>query len=221
MSCAGGPDLIQNGLVLCLDASNTKSYSGSGTTWRDLSGNNNDGTLTNAPTFSNLDRGFFSFNGSSNFISTPVNIDANTNTLSAWFNPRTTSGGVRSIITSDNGNYDKGFGINNGQWSINIGDSEIYTGSFTINNWYYGVIVYSSTNIEFFINGNRIYSKGSAQGSTTGANVSVGNATYPNNGIGSRFFNGYISFCKIYNRALSTIEILQNYNATKGRFLLT
>ena len=53
MSAAGGPDIIEDGLVLALDAGNVKSYPGSGTTWYDKSGNSNDGTLINGPTYSN------------------------------------------------------------------------------------------------------------------------------------------------------------------------
>ena len=221
MGVGYNPKIVTDGLVMCLDAANKKSYSGTGTTWRDLSGNNNNGTLTNSPTFLNNNLGSFSFNGTSNFISTPINIDSDTNTLCCWFKPNISiTNGVRSIITSDNGGYDKGFGINNGAWSINIGSSETSAGSFNINIWYYGVVVYSNTNIQFYINSSIIYSRGSAQSSTAGSNVSIGNASYPNNGIGTRFFSGNISFCKIYNRALSQLEILQNYNATKGRFNL-
>jgi hypothetical protein len=219
MALHHSPRIVTNGLVLCLDAGSRKSYSGSGNVWRDLAGSNN-GTLTNGPTFSSANGGSLVFDGANDFISTPINIDSVPNSLCSWFQPRTTSGGVRSILTSDNGGYDKGFGINNGQWSINIGNNEVYVGSFSINLWYYGVVVYSAIDIQFYINGFRIYSHGSSQGQTTGANLSIGNASYPNDGIGSRFFNGYISFCKIYNRALTPAEIQQNYNATKGRYKL-
>ena len=51
MGISRGPKIVSSGLVLCLDAANKVSYPGSGTVWRDLSGNNNTGTLTNGPTF--------------------------------------------------------------------------------------------------------------------------------------------------------------------------
>jgi hypothetical protein len=63
MSVIGGPDIITDGLVLYLDAANTKSYIGSGTTWKDLSRNSNDGTLTNGPTFDSGNSGSIVFDG--------------------------------------------------------------------------------------------------------------------------------------------------------------
>jgi len=63
-----GPNIVTSGLVLQLDAANTKSYPGSGTTWTDLSGNGNNGTLTNSPTFSSANGGIFTFNGTNQFI---------------------------------------------------------------------------------------------------------------------------------------------------------
>ena len=51
MGCSSGPDIIQDGLVLCLDAGSKRSYPKTGTTWTDLTGNNNNATLYNSPTF--------------------------------------------------------------------------------------------------------------------------------------------------------------------------
>ena len=55
MSLFHNPNMVTNGLVLCLDAGNTKSYPNTGTTWTDLSGNSNTGTLTNGPTFNSYE----------------------------------------------------------------------------------------------------------------------------------------------------------------------
>lgn len=211
------PKIINDGLVLCLDAFNPNSYS-EGINWIDLSNNNNNGTLVDSPSWTSFGGGSFLFNGSSNFISTPLNIDANNNTLCSWFNPNSSSNIVRSVITSDDGDYDKGFGQRGLNFSINLGDSEIYVGSLVLNNWYFCTLTYSATNMEFFVNGISIYNSGFSQGPTFGSSVSIGNATYPNDGIGSRFFSGYISFCSVYNRVLSQTEIIQNYNALKGRY---
>ena len=67
MAGASGPDLVQNGLVLALDASDRNSYPGSGTTWRDMSGNSNNGTLTNGPTFNSANGGSIVFDGSDDY----------------------------------------------------------------------------------------------------------------------------------------------------------
>jgi len=63
-----GPNISTSGLVLALDAANTKSYPGSGTTWTDMSGNNNNGTLTNGPTFNSANGGSIVFDGSNDFV---------------------------------------------------------------------------------------------------------------------------------------------------------
>lgn len=62
-----GPNIVRNGLVLCLDAASLRSYPGSGTTWNDLSGNNNNGTLTNGPTFNSENGGSIVFDGTNDY----------------------------------------------------------------------------------------------------------------------------------------------------------
>jgi hypothetical protein len=64
---AGGASIVTSGLILYLDAGNTSSYPGSGTTWTDLSGNGSNGTLTNGPTFSSSNNGILTFNGTSQY----------------------------------------------------------------------------------------------------------------------------------------------------------
>jgi hypothetical protein len=68
MSCFAGPSAVTSGLVLELDAANTKSYTGSGTTWTDLSGNGNNGVLTNGPTYSSLNGGYIVFDGINDYV---------------------------------------------------------------------------------------------------------------------------------------------------------
>ncbi len=73
MSGKIGPDINENGLVLSLDAANYKSYTGSGTTWRDLSGNSNNGTLTNGPTFNAANMGAIVFDGTDDKVTISMN----------------------------------------------------------------------------------------------------------------------------------------------------
>jgi len=75
MGISGGPDLIQDGLVLCLDASDKNSYPGSGTTWYDVSGNNRNFTLTNGPTFSTSGGGSFNFDGTNDYATLNIASD--------------------------------------------------------------------------------------------------------------------------------------------------
>ena len=65
MSYSNGPRIATDGLVLCLDAGNSKRYSGSGTTWNDLSGNGKNGTINGNPVFTN---GYFDITGDTTYI---------------------------------------------------------------------------------------------------------------------------------------------------------
>ena len=98
MGLAHSPRTVTDGLVLALDAGNTKSYSGSGTTWSDLSGKGNDGTLVNSPTYSNLNGGNFNFDEVNDYVnigSTAINGTAYTKI--AWIRPESA---CRNIISS-------------------------------------------------------------------------------------------------------------------------
>jgi hypothetical protein len=104
MSVAGGPDLIQDGLVLCLDAANTKSYPGSGTSWVDLSGNGNNGTLTNGPTFSSTNGGNIFFDGTNDYVrvsSTSIIPGSSSFTFNIWLNYSISGGAIfRDIVNN-------------------------------------------------------------------------------------------------------------------------
>ena len=212
-----GPSIVTSGLVLLLDATDLNSYIVGGNTWIDLSNNNNNATIINGG-YNSANNGSISFNGATSYASPPINIDYYPDTISAWFYPIVTSP-TMSIVTSDNGGYDKGFGINGNQWMINDGSGNFFAGTATANNWYNGTVVYETGDVKLYINSNLVYSKGSGQGFTVGANLQIGRAWYPN-GAGSRFFSGYISNVSVYNRALSSGEVLQNYNAIKSRYNL-
>ena len=100
------PKISTDGLVLCLDAANTKSYSGSGTVWSDLSRGGNNGTLTNGPTFNSGNGGSIVFDGVNDYvdcgvsnISLPINI-----TLISWIYQSTTTG-YRNIITKEGATF--------------------------------------------------------------------------------------------------------------------
>ena len=70
MATIYNPNIVTDNLVFCVDAANTKSYSGSGTIWKDISGEDNDGTLVNGPTFSNDNGGSIVFDGTNDYIQT-------------------------------------------------------------------------------------------------------------------------------------------------------
>ena len=71
MGVFAGPEITESGLVLALDAGNLKSYPTTGTTWTDLSGRGNTGTLTNGPTYSSANGGSIVFDGVNDYVTVP------------------------------------------------------------------------------------------------------------------------------------------------------
>ena len=223
------PNLITNGLILYLDAGNQSSYPGSGSTWYDLSGNNNTGTLINGPTYNTSSGGFIAFDGINDYVDggTYTGLGTSNRTISIWFQIKSISlsGGKRilTLASTSNTNIDTpaftiGYNTNINSLSMGFGGSP-YNGympntTFTLNSWINIQASITSNTLSAYING-----------------VLIGN--YINTGgVGSNpilylgryndFYNQYgdvnISQTLIYNRALSTEEITQNFNATKGRF---
>ena len=218
-----GPKIITNGLVLYLDAANRNSYPGSGTTWTDLSGNSNNGTLTNGPTFNSTNMGAIVFDGTNDYISSfPTQISGvGSKTICAFIYPTTTSrAGICGIRNSSDGWV---FTINrnasgNLTYFHTTGTAVEVSAGISINNWVQVCVTYSTITSTVIL-----YKNGYQVGST---------ATSVSTIVGSSFkgvigdedasittpFKGNISNLQIYNRDLSATEVLQNYNATKSRF---
>ena len=233
MSAAGGPDLITNGLVLHLDAASTKSYNG-GTIWRDLVGSNN-GTLTNGPTFSSANRGSIVFDGTNDYVtlgtSVPTdlrigqgdftidfwirpsgtgaygicgNLDDNTGNGSYWVLINSTFTGLQTVQFGSNGNSQFKFGST--ALPANVWSNVILTRIGTVMTCYINGIIYAApiTINNFTGNFNIDYLIG----------VSKSNTTFT-----SYLLNGRLAILKIYkDKGFIPNEVLQNYNATRGRF---
>ena len=225
MASKGGPDIVENGLTLFLDASNIRSYPGSGTTWSDLSGNGNTGTLTNGPTFSAGNLGSIVFDGTNDYVgSFPTQISGvGSKTICAFIYPTTTSRagicGTRSVngdgwvftinrTTSGNLSY---FHTNT------VTEIQVAAGIVT-NTWTQVCVTYSTTSTTIIL-----YKNGYQVGTSFTTAVPPASSAF-NGVIGDEEytfgvpFKGNMSSVQIYNRALTAVEILQNYNATKSRF---
>jgi hypothetical protein len=218
----GTPIVIPtSGLTLYVDAGRTSSYSGSGNQWNDLSGNNNTGTLQNSPTYSSLNQGILTFNGSNQYttFSSPSNIPiGNSNyTISVWFNAA--SLGSNGFVGW--GNYGSGNQVNALRLSATgfihywwANDLAVNT-ALSINTWYNVVARFDGTNRQIWLNNVLI------GGDTPGSSHNVPNAN--NLTIGTtnvnEYFNGKISNVEIYNRAISDSEIAELYNDFLYRFI--
>ena len=244
MSIAGGPDLIQDGLVLCLDAANTKSYPGSGTVWTDLSRNGCNATLVNGPIFNSANGGAIRFDKTDDYAqissNSPLFCTNGNWSCQVWCNPIDLGEGnfARIFENQDQGGYSSGTnsgwnfttngvqvanGINVGQIGASIvSPLNLFFANFftTYSTWYNIAVTTTGVVCRLYKNGVLFGTQnfGSAITTMVGQNVS----TYVGNrGALDRTFNGNIASVLVYpNKALSASEILQNYNATKGRFRL-
>jgi hypothetical protein len=226
MSFANGGRIVTDGLVLSLDASDRNSYVSGSSTWNDLSGNGNNGTLVNGPTFDSGSNGSIIFNGTSNYINCGYIMNfASSFTLELAF--KTTFTGSQTIICSKYDYTDPNFwfGLNNNKLTFSIslfspGKAEPASiSNVNDGSWYIGHAVYDSTTYTA-----RVYLNSILQNSVTGnvAFVDTNRSYYiARFNPTSIYFPGTIAFNKIYNRALLASEVLQNYNASKSRFNLT
>ena len=213
-----GPDIVSDGLVLYLDAGSPNSYrTDFGTTWKDMSGNVNNGTLTNGPTYSSANGGTISFDGVndySSFSTTSLVV----NTVNIWIYIKSTADS--GVIYSGGDAYNSGAW----EWSIFIltnsiffrgnaggGASINYPVSNYINQWKNFTLI-RDLNTRCYLYENGVYKNDSGDSSTTNTNqLRLCKAA-------TNYANADISNIQIYNRALSSTEVLQNYNAQKSRF---
>ena len=216
-----------NGLVLALDAANPKSYPGSGTTWTDLSGNGNTGTLTNGPTYSSANGGSIVFDGADDFVSGTITPLTGNYTIELTFKLITSNSDDNSLIALTASNAHGFLGeishsdkkirfLHRYAYGVGGGDSFYSSGSINLNQ-IYCVSWVRDSNQKIYINGNfdsQITSTNSAFDSNL-TQLTIGQLLQTNS---ARIINGNIYSSKIYNRALSAAEIQQNYNANRGRF---
>ena len=220
MGIARGPKIVTSGLLLALDAADKLSYPGSGTTWRNLASNNFNCTLTNGPTFSGANMGSIVYDGVDDSATCSlVTSDANNVTMESWFKA-TTLPGDRGLILNGNGGSN-GYGLQFGACGTagttlyvffgGINCNVVSYGTLVTNTWYQAV--YTRTTSPGI--SNILYINGISRSTNTSSNP---NAPAGSTLIGHSAFNGNIAIARIYNRALSVTEVLQNFNVTKNRF---
>jgi hypothetical protein len=229
-------DIVRSGLVLNLDAGNPASYSGSGTTWTDLSGNGNNGTLVNGVGYNGSNLGSLSFDGVDDYVNlgnaSSLNI-LNQLTISSWIlfvNSPNPSGNPSIVDKWDYNNNRRSYvlGTENGSLSTYVS----YDGSFgnrivctdtapSLNVWINLVMTYDNQTLRLYKNSSFITSSSYNQvrnlydNQPTSVYLMSNNALIPN----TTHLSGNIAQVSIYNRALTAAEISQNYNALKSRYI--
>ena len=230
MALAHSPRIVTDGLVLCLDAANPKSYPGSGTTWTDLSSNGNNGTLVNGVGFDSANKGAMVFDGVDDTAQYSVSGFSPTSnfTLEIIFQIKVFAEGLfLGAGHAAGGPYGweirQGGSIRFGSRPASGGSTRTVSFSPSANIVYHGFGVHNGKigTMSMYINDNFIGSTtidqtaGGYSGGTIGTQSGQrlggsGSAAIP--------FNGNIYNVKIYNRALSAEEIQQNFNALRGRY---
>jgi hypothetical protein len=217
MASIGGPNIVENGLVLCLDAANSKSYSGTGTAWNDISGNGNNGTLVNGPTFSSANGGSIVFDGTDDVVSTTlVQTFSSELTVETWYRgTKATRNHLWNFYGSNlNCNFnDTGRTL----WIYWEGGGtpaiRFTSPNFTNGNINHLIFRHSGSINQVYLNGQLLVPQETAGTQTF---TGVGGSGYDLASTGP--FSGNIYVNRVYNKALTASEVLQNYNATKGRF---
>ena len=209
------------------------------TNWGDISGKGNNGTITNGPTFGSNDGGYLEFDGTNDYIQLPASSDLDFGTgnftIEGWFNKDATT--TLQVLLCSNKYYTHGY---NGNWILRISSATqiafaAYNGTSgtdleyaefnaptSVDTWYHFALVREGTGTnetKFYLNavlkGSVTVSKSLSDAGTNGLRI----GEESDNGPGNNFFNGKISNVKIYKgKGLTAAEVLQNYNALKGRY---
>lgn len=214
-----GPQVVTDGLILALDAANTKSYPKSGTIWNDLAGNGTNITLVNGPTFSTENGGAIVFDGTDDYGKIPT-LNTNSNfTISMFFKYTVSSASrVLSLVAGWQplaGNNYLQIRVYQGAIQLinsNISNIGTFTNSSVLINAVYNLsIIRTGNTYDCYINGQY---RSSLTSSIVFTTTDPGLAT---NG-GSERYQGNIYNFYNYNRALTASEVFQNHNALKSRF---
>ena len=232
MTIYGGPEIVDDNLLWYIDAANPKSYPGSGTTVADLCGTGVDGTLL-SENIGTVSSSVFAFNGSTDritFANTRA-LDATTGnyTWNCWFKASSTASDYRELWYANATGGAVGFGVmlNNSGTQLR---QEIYGSSggrqFNIetitsylDDWLYATYTVDSSTFEvdLYLNGQyyTTYSEADWGSIDSTSSLVIGmhgtSTTWP--------FDGEIALMSIYSEKLTPVQILHNYNSTKGRFL--
>ena len=225
MALSHSPQISLNGLVLALDAANTKSYPGSGTTWTDLSGRGNNGTLTNGPTYSSANGGSIVFDGTDDYVNFPgtasgiLDFGTGNFSLCCWIKPGSSidSDGIINKRSGGRG-YRLDIYSSLGIRMLVVGDAGVVVTAnqiYTVDTWYYVVGVAENNTLKLYINSTLQNQTATYSGTLSNSSVLEIGRMDTNN---EHSLGASLPQASIYNRALSAAEVSQNFNALRGRY---
>ena len=213
--------IVQSGLKLHLDASALESYPGSGTIWYDMSGNDNHGTLTNGPTFNSANGGSIVFDGTNDYVINTSfrSFQTTTGTIAAWAYPTQNTSDKYAISVGNDVSTgtSRAIRVYNGYWSTvsNGSTNEDYNNivTATLNIWQYVVFAWNGTTVNFYLNGTLYTTTRTGMNTPAGSYVVIGGPPWL-----SSFWQGNIASAKVYDKTLTTEQVLYNYNTQKAKF---
>lgn len=224
MSFNFSPKIVTDSLVSYLDAANTRSYPGNGTTWTDLTKNENNGGLISGPIFNSSNGGSISLDGADDYIEIPktgILSSKSSFTISLWTYPTSLTGirplfvnyyvGNQEVLFRFNGTNLQFFTYTSSQIG---GTTQTYS---KLNQWVNVVATYDGSIMKTYVNGVQSPTTYSQTGnlSTSTLPYLIGRYSSPT----EYRYEGRVANTLVYLKSLSATEVLQNYNATKGRYL--
>jgi len=228
MTVVANPSVVTSGLVMYVDAASSRSYPGSGTLWYDVSGKNNNGTLINGPVNTAGVNGYFTFDGVDDYVTVTNGMNSlvgtNTVTFSAWIY-RTSAPSYWAGIISNKVNVTDGICLlvnpdSKIFWQYDGGTSGVYAiyGGATLatNTWYNIAGVYDNEGLKTYLNG--VLNESAADPGKSLSSAGNMDITLGAQSPAAACFPGRIAQCSVYNRSLSASEMLQNFNALRGRY---
>jgi len=220
-TAGGGVNIVKDGLILYLDASNPKSYVSGSTTWYDLSIGGNIGTLSSGITYNYSNGGSLVFDPTTSGY-TQVNstiLNDSGGTINVWCYPTALPTTAGYLVSAVGTNSDRFYMYHNpdGSFTIARGNPQISInpGIKQLNSWYNLTMTWTSTSVSGYLNGIQFGVTTPYTASGVTSLFIIGGYTFP---LGTYIFTGNIPQVSIYNRPLLSSEVLQNYNATKSKF---
>ena len=215
------PNIVTSGSLLNLDSGFVGSYPTTASTWYDLSGNANNGTLTNGPTFSSANSGSIVFDGVDDFVPCTGSFTLTSATFVTWIRRNGDQGQYDGILFSRGTNTTGMNFFSSNQLGYHWNDTAAtynWASGLTIPNLTWCMIVVSVTSTSATAYLCQTSGITTSTNTTSHASSVLNDIKIAQDDAGGRFFNGNIAISQLYNRALSTNEITQNFNALKGRF---
>ena len=219
MALGHNPSIATNGLVLCIDAANLRSYGGSGAIWTNVINQSINMTLNNSPSYTSGTNGYFTFDGVDDYAQTTAQVltgnvntaftleaVAMTTTASGWQTVLGTGGTLRQIGFLNSAFY---WGGNGGG-----GNTFVNGGGISANIWYHLVFTFDGSTGYGYLNGTQTTGSIGSNGGTIGVNML---STYAPNTAAERL-TGRIALARVYNIALTQAQVLQNFAAIRGRY---